>query len=113
MAVYECSVTCRTCTRHDDAPLVLVAESVDHAQAGKDHHDRQGACWAASERHAQAFPGHELEVAHATPAQLAARAKRDDRIAAERQAVSREVARLTNERIARRRAQLETGKADA
>lgn len=69
----ECSVTCVTCTKDDDAPMVLVAEEADHAEVGADHHEWLGACFAAASRHLIAYPEHVLTFMHETPAEVAKR----------------------------------------
>jgi hypothetical protein len=73
MAVFECSVTCLDCSRHDDEPCVLVAESVDHQLVGDDHAERMGGCYKVALRHQADYPGHALSVAHETPAEVTAR----------------------------------------
>ena len=73
MLVMVCTLVCRTCTQHEDAPQVLVSETVDHDAVGADHHERLGGCFAWVARHLAAWPAHELVVTHETEAEAAAR----------------------------------------
>lgn len=75
----HCSVTCVTCTQHDDMPVVLVTEETDHAEVGDDHHERMGGCFAVAARHTAAYPEHVLKTTHETQTQVTRRVEAEER----------------------------------
>ena len=109
MRELHCSVTCVTCTKHEDAPLVLVEELADHDLVGDDHHEKLGGCFALIGRHLDAYPEHELTVEHATPELVAERAEALRVLEAARAARGKVAYLARLQTIAERRARITTG----